>query len=337
LSSLKHVADIAGVSTSTVSHILSGRGSRYSEKTQQIVRLATEKANYQPNLLAAGLRRGKTNTIGMLIPQFYNEAFGLERDCMEKGYMLQVGVHYSDPDMGRRSLNTFSRSNVDGVLIFSPYPCMDLPKAITDKPVVIIDHIPHPGFISLIQDFENAINCAVNYLAGLGHSQIGYVGALSDGTTCGYRETCFRNSMQSAGFDVDSRHLADVKGDRNLNSWDIGDKSARDIIPKWQKNGSMPTALIVTSSEVAVGFVSALIENGIRVPEDISIIGLMDQSIGRYGAVPITGIDTKYHEIASDGINLLIKLLSNEKVIKDEVKKYIPELIKRKSCASPRK
>ncbi|MEN6386543.1 MAG: LacI family DNA-binding transcriptional regulator [Phycisphaerales bacterium] len=337
MASLKDVSNIAGVSISTVSHILSGRESRYSNETQRLVRLAAEEANYRPNLLARNLRRGQTKTIGLLVSQFYNEVVGLEMLCAEKGYSLQIGAHHSNFHDIRKVIDGFFRMQVDGLLVFNP----DMSDSIIaqvfgGKPTVVIDDLQHRGVDSFVEDIEGAIRLAISTFLKLGHKSIGMVGSISGKIPCHHREKWFREVMKTNGLTVKNNWLLPLNNDTEKNPWERGYVTIKEYLKKWKSLDFLPTALIANNSEIAVGVVRALIDCGIRVPQDVSIIGLMDQSIGQYAPVKITGIDTKYRQIAIEAMDLLIERLDKKEVSKEYYTKiYKPELFERESCSPP--
>ncbi|MBI2843078.1 MAG: LacI family DNA-binding transcriptional regulator [Armatimonadetes bacterium] len=177
--SLKVISERAGLSISTVSHILNGTGARYSAQTVEFVKGLAEEMGYRPNIAARGLRLRRSYTIGLLVPELFAEIDPLEHLGAQWGYRVLVVPHRNRKMEMRNTVTELHRRQVDGLTIIYPEVTdAQLVELLLEKPTTIVDTVSHQITDCFVEDVKEATRIAVEYLAGLGHKRIGFVSHL---------------------------------------------------------------------------------------------------------------------------------------------------------------
>jgi LacI family transcriptional regulator, repressor for deo operon, udp, cdd, tsx, nupC, and nupG len=278
VSTIKDVAEAAGVSIATVSRALHGLP-RVSEATRQRVLAAAAELRYVASPSAASLASGQTNAIGVVAPfvnRWYFAAIvhSAEERLRKTGYDLLLYSLGTDAHERRRAFSgTLLRKRVDGVLVLGLQPTVEEVAALSTVggPVAIVG-ADVPGWASVRIDDEGAARCAVRHLLGLGHQRIGFIGGDDPLHTAmpADRRLGYRAELVTAGLPVRPELEADggftVRG---------GLVAAEQLL----RLPEPPTALFAASDEMAMGAVRAARQAGLRVPEDVSVIGIDDHEM----------------------------------------------------------
>ncbi|MGP2730208.1 LacI family DNA-binding transcriptional regulator, partial [Serratia marcescens] len=210
MATMKDVARLAGVSTSTVSHVVNNN--RFvSDSVRDKVMAAVEQLNYAPSALARSLKLNQTRTIGMLVTAsnnpFYAEVVrGVERSCYERGYSLILCNTEEDAARMNRSMETLLQKRVDGLLLMcteNHRPSQDALSRYPSLPIVMMDWAPFEGANDIIQD--NSLlggEMATDHLIARGYRQIACIAGPQDKTTARHRLEGYRNAMRRAGLPV---------------------------------------------------------------------------------------------------------------------------------------
>jgi LacI family transcriptional regulator, repressor for deo operon, udp, cdd, tsx, nupC, and nupG len=280
VTTIKDVAEAAGVSIATVSRALHGLP-RVSEATRQRVLAAAADLSYVASPSAASLASGQTNAIGVVAP-FVNRWFfaaivhSAEERLRRAGYDLLLYSLGTDADERRRAFSgTLLRKRVDAVLVLGLQPTADEVAALSAAggPVAIVGK-DVPGWASVRIDDRAAARCAVRHLIDLGHRRIGFIGGEPDdplnSTAPGDRRVGYRDELTAAGLATDPALEA-------VGNFTVGGGLAAGEqllgLPE------PPTALFAASDEMAMGAVQATRRSGRRVPEDVSVIGIDDHEM----------------------------------------------------------
>lgn len=282
---LETVAKAAGVSVATASQVMRGTG-RISEKTRKKVLQTAKTLNYVPDGRAAAMRSGQSREIGFAIHQIANpfnaEVISGASDFLDAaGYLLSVLDSRDDPTRQRRQLEAFIRSSRAGLLWV---PAQDTPTSTYDLlathrlPVVTflrrseMDAVDHVG----IQNAD-ATARATEYLAGLGHRHIGFLGGVAQVEVRNERIEGYRRVMAARG-------LAPPI------IWESEDDKAAGMQAMTALRAAHPeiTALVCNGDMVALGASSALIRMGLTPGEDVSIIGFDDIQDAEIASPPLT-------------------------------------------------
>ncbi len=328
---MKDVARRAGVSTSTVSHVINNN--RFvSEAVREKITAAIAELNYAPSALARSLKINQTRTIGMLLTAssnpFYSEVVrGVERSCYERGYSLILCNTEGDEDRMNRSLETLLQKRVDGLLIMcneSHIPSAALLHRYPSIPSVMMDWSPFDGGSDIIQD--NSLlggEMATQFLIARGYRRIACIAGPQDKTPARLRLEGFRKAMALAGLPVSSDYI--VSGDLEFQG---GFHAMTELLTR----RPLPEAVFTSNDAMAVGVYHALYQAGLSVPQDIAVIGYDDIELARYMSPPLTTIHQPKDELGELAIDTLIHRMASPDA-SQQLLVLTPELIERGSVS----
>jgi LacI family transcriptional regulator len=304
--SLKDVSQLAGCSVSTVSHILAGRGHRYSKEMRQQVEKAAQQLGYTPNQLARGLRSRKTFVVGLIVPEFFFRLSAIERRAAQCGYRMQMAAHHGDPGNLRSVISDFVARQVDGLFICYPEISeADLHSLVGEKPTVIVDAVPWLEFDSFVDDLRGFSELVTSHLLDLGHRKLAYLGPTSALRTAQERIKGFHETI--ADVPQTKEVILSLEGDGH--PCELAERIVGEALKQWTDR-ERPTAIVASNCEAAVGAMAAVQKSGIRIPDDMSIVSITDQIIGRYAAVPVTAAADDVYVHVSDAMNHLLSRLT---------------------------
>lgn len=326
---MKDVARLAGVSTSTVSHVINQN--RYvSESITLRVKNAIEELNYAPSALARSLKMNRTNTIGMLLTTsnnpFYAEVVrGVERSCYERGYSLILCNTEGDLQRMNHSLETLLQKRVDGLLIMCTEvqgPSKDVFTRYPSVPTVMMDWSPFDSVGDVIQDnsfFGGEI--ATRYLIDSGFTRIACIAGPQDKSPARARYQGFIQAMEQAKIEVNEDYIIFS---------DFEFAGGFESMNKLLELSTPPQAIFAGNDAMAVGAYQAIFQKGIKVPDDISIIGYDDIDLSPYMIPPLTTIHQPKDKLGKQAVDQLIYRMDNPEA-DASVLVLTPELIERQS------
>jgi LacI family transcriptional regulator len=325
---MEDVARAAGVSVATVSKVVNGRYG-VSQTTIDRVSAVVEEMGYATSLGARSLRSHRTNVIGVLVAEF--EPFstellkGVAEAIAATDYDLLAfagGRHGDTVGWERRSLARLGGSLIDGAIIVTP----TVGEARGGIPVVAVD--PHTGRSDVpTVDADNAAGAvmATQHLLGLGHRRIALLGGRADLESARLREEGFRKAMAAAGVDIDEG-LVRVGGYRP----ETAEGPARELLCRADR----PTAIFAANDLSAIRTMEVALELGLRVPEDLSVIGFDNIPESALAHPPLTTIHQPLHEIGAAALNILVGLLEGREPESTHVQ--LPtSMVERASCSPP--
>lgn len=325
---MSDVALAAGVSVATVSKVVNGRYG-VSASTLARVQEVIAEMGYETSLGARSLRSHRTNVLGILVAEF--EPFstellkGASAAVAATGYELLAysgGGGSADVGWERRYLSRLSGTLVDGAIIVTP-TVLDADPGI---PVVAVD--PHTGPSGLpTVDSDNTAGAfmATEHLLGLGHRRIAFLGGRPDLESARLREQGFRQAMARAGVPVDEDLVA-VGGYRP----DSTAGPARALLTAAEP----PTAVFAANDLSAITVVDVARDLGLRVPQDLSVIGFDNVPESALACPPLTTISQPLQEMGAQALHLLVDLVAGRDT---PTHLRLPtELVVRSSCAPPR-
>ena len=328
---MKDVARLAGVSTSTVSHVINNN--RFvSESVREKVTSAITALNYAPSALARSLKLNQTRTIGMLLTAssnpFYSEVVrGVERSCYERDYSLVLCNTDGDENRMNRSLETLLQKRVDGLLIMcteSHLPSPDILNRYPAIPTVMMDWSPFDGGSDIIQD--NSLlggEMATRYLISRGYNRIACIAGPQDKTPARWRLEGFYQAMSRAGLNVPPGYV--VTGDFEFQGGYNAMNQLLAINPR-------PEAVFTSNDAMAVGVYHALYQAGLSVAKDVAVIGYDDIELARYMTPPLTTIHQPKDELGELAIDTLIHRMADPDG-SQQLLVLTPELVERGSVA----
>lgn len=327
---VQDVARAAKVSTATVSRALSSPD-RVSEKTRNRVAQAVEKTGYVLNHAARNLRRRDTGAIVALVPDIGNSHFsnilqGIETVCADENLKILI-ADTRKPSMSRSNLSDFfSRNNCDGIVILDGHFSIaeikaanpSLPPIVTAGEWSDTPEVP----IAVVNNLHGA-ELAVSHLLGLGHRAIGHVTGLLTHKPGRDRRDGYFATLTGAGLEA----AWIFEGDYTL-------EAGRKAASAWLSLAERPTAVFCASDRTAFGFISALAEAGVRVPQDVSVVGFDDIDIAGHFVPPLTTIHQPRRAVGEKAARLLLSLLQGRQPDATSVL-LEPWLVLRKSTAAP--
>ena len=323
--SIEDVAKTAGVSTTTVSRVINAV-STVSDDNRQRVLEAVKKLKYRPNPSAQRLASGRNNTIGLVIPRFNDMFHSFYISELLKGVgtaverlKLNLLLHITD---GRSFVDV---AMVEGVLFADIDANEDQLDGVLDQdiPCVVMNHFIQELPVSCIAvDNRTASEQVVHYLAGLGHREIGTItGHLR--TPVGIeRLDGYLKAMKGRQFEVKSHFVQ---------HGDYSGASAKEPARRLLTHRDRPTAIFAASDEMAVTTIETALELGLRVPEDLSVVGFDDSPIAAYAKVPLTTVWQPLSDVGERAVEVLNKLILSK--LRHPMKELLTtRLVERQSC-----
>jgi DNA-binding LacI/PurR family transcriptional regulator len=318
------VAKLAGVSHQTVSRVLNDHPSLKPE-TREKVEKAIIELRYRPNQAARQLVTSRSKMIGILIAG--TELYGpwailnaMEREARKEGYtVISISVLPGSPDSWNEGIEQLRNLDIDGVITIAlPNEIVKaVEKALTSATIVIVDTEPSKKFDAVnIENFDGG-KIATQHLIDLGHKRITHITGPAEGYEGERRRDGYCDAMTEANLEIDV-----VEGDWSITTgYQIGKLLAARKSP--------PTAIFASNDHLALGAIKALKENGVRIPDEMSIVGFDNIPEAAYLSPALTTVHQDFDELGKISINrMLIQLKENTKA---ESFTIAPELIVRES------
>lgn len=334
MTSIKDVAREVGVSTATVSRALRGLP-RVSEETRLKVLEVAQRLDYVASPQAASLASGQTKAVGVVVPHvtrwfFGSIVHGAEELLREQGFDLLLYNLAGDHEARHRVFRThLLAKRVDAVLVLSLTPTAEEQQSLDrlDRPVAVVG-AQVPGWASVrIDDVETA-RTAVQHLVDLGHQRIAYVGgALEDQldfVAPQDRLTGYREALAEAG--LSRRPDWEVASDFTVRGGLAATRLLLETRPR-------PTAIFAASDEMAIGCVHAIREAGLRVPQDISVVGIDDHEMAEF--FELTTVAQPVHEQGRLAAQLLLEAIRGDRDAEPAAVTVPTRLVVRGTTAPP--
>lgn len=311
---LVDVAREAGVSPKTVSNYLNGYPFM-SERTIERVRAAIDKLDYVPNQSARTLRTGKIGIIGVAVPNLRAPYFGqlaamLTEAAEERGYTLLIDQTGGDLDRELRAVRGIGPQALDGLIISAlKLTAEDVSTARDAQPLVVLGEWEHPAGVPYVGvDNVAAARAATDHLLSLGRRRVAAIGTISDTPrgTWGVRIAGYREALQAAGVAPDERLEPRVANFQ----FDQGASAMSRLLDLDER----PDAVFCFSDMLAIGALSVLHDRGVRVPEDIAIMGWDDVTEARYAWPPLTSVRAETEEVARVAVDYLLRQINNQPI-----------------------
>ncbi|MBU1999194.1 MAG: LacI family DNA-binding transcriptional regulator [Candidatus Omnitrophota bacterium] len=326
--SIKDVARASGVSISTVSRVINKFPS-VKEKSQQKVLEVIKQLNYQPSLLAQRLATGKSNVISLIIPRYEGMFYSFYLLELIRGIGTLCQVLKLDLLLNITDSNNRINFNGLGGVIFADIigNRIQLEEAlVSGVPVIVINNCVTNFAVSYIAiDNIGGAENAVDYLVGLGHKNIVHISGDLNTQSALQRLEGYKRSLEKNRISFNEGYVLKTDYSRG---------QARIAAEKILKIPKRPTAVFVSSDSMALEVMTVVVEKGLKVPNDLSIIGYDDNPSGLYGPVALTTVRQPLVRMAEQAVKEL-KVLMDAKD-KPKIKRMLlqTELIVRESCAS---
>ncbi|WP_300178785.1 substrate-binding domain-containing protein [uncultured Aliivibrio sp.] len=329
MATIKDVAKEAGVSIATTSRVINN-APHTSEKAIVAVKKAMETLGYRPNSNARALVSKTSNTIGVLVndvsaPFFGSMVKAIDTVANEQGKQVLIGNGYHDATKEKNAIDLLINSRCESLVVHSKGLTNDVLIKLADEVpgmVLINRFIPEIASRCIALDNYKGSYLATEHLIRQGHQHIGYICSSHDIDDAYDRKTGYLQALEDNGITVKEEYIEYGEPDE-----EGGEQAVINLIAK----NTPITAIATYNDYMAAGCMALLQENGIRIPEDMSVIGFDDGHIARYIYPRLTTIRYPIQIMANQAVNLSLKLASRDAEEQTDHKLFIPILVRRSS------
>lgn len=307
---LQDIGRRLGLSATTISLALRNHP-RISRETKERVNTLLQELRYEPNRVARALVTGKSNLIGVIVPnssdQYYAEVFrGIEDAARSANYHVLLSNGSYDMEGYADRVKEMMGLQVGGIIAAPPF--------MSEKPklpqfwqhlresrfhiVLVNRRLDPPLFHQVAADYVSGVRMAVEALASLGHRRVAYISGEPPMLPIRQRLAAFRKASRQQGFD-DDLHLFENSALTFVGGYDACKRL-------WSKLKQRPTAIMTISDTVAVGVLRYLHEEGVAVPEDVSVVGCDGTTVGEFTYSSLTTVSTPMYDVGKQAFELLL-------------------------------
>jgi LacI family transcriptional regulator len=326
---MKDVAELADVSVTTVSHVLNK--TRYVDRSLvRRVETAVKSLGYQPNALARGLRRNETRMLGMVVPDNSNPYFAelarsIEDACFECDYNVILCNSDEDPTKEHAYLSLLAEKRVDGIVFVASGNDRSGVEAVLRQkiPMVILDReLKGTKCDSIVVDNRAGAFRATQHLILGDHRRIGCVCGPKNLTSARERLQGYQDALTEAGLRVDPKLIQ--PGDFHIEGGYTAVQALLDL-------PNRITAVFAANDLMAIGVLRGIAVRGLRVPEDIAVVGFDGISLGRYSQPPLTTMAQPIREIGKLATELVLSRVNGDRK-EPRIHQLETSLVVRGSC-----
>ncbi len=329
MATMADVGKLAGVSHQTVSRVLN-EPHRVSEETQARVRAAIEQLRYHPSTVARALATRRTKTIGLIstglaLHSHSKRMIAFNEAARAAGYQVSMAsLALADEESMRDALDVLLGQSVEGiVLIAADEQALDIMKGIDlDVPLVTAESSGRSGRHNVAFDQFGGADLAVEHLAGLGHRRIAHLAGPSWSLDAAGRLEGWRHGLRTRGLPVSEPLVGDWTPE---SGYELGARVAAD---------REVTAVFAASDQMSLGLIHALSDRGVRVPQDVSVVGFDDIPGAAHFLPPLTTVRQDFVELGRQIMATMLTLIEGAEVPQPVY--TAPELVVRESTAPPR-
>lgn len=326
---IKDVARLAGVSISTVSRVINNSKPVSAEVKDKVLKVI-EELQYKPNEIARTLVTKKSHLVGVIVTDIgysYGAEMvrGIEEIGKMYGYDILLCSTYGDVEAEVNYLKLLNQKQVEGIILISKTLDDSVKKLINEygTPFIYLSRYTHQDeYPSVsINNFDAAYEMT-RYLLGLGHRRIAFVNSMTDANSTdlekleGYKKALTENECNN--LKIYYANGLDIQ-----NGYEIGKNIANDAFNA--------TSIFCSNDDLAIGLMNYFYDNGIKVPEDISVVGFGDLKMASYLRPSLTTVNVPFYDIGAVAIRRITKVLNNEML--DEARIYLPFKIQIRNSA----
>ena len=324
---IKDVAALAGVSAATVSRALDDRP-EISSETKERVRSACAQLGYGPNAAARGVAGHATHTIGLVLPDISNPYFSgmataIEETAAAHGCRVFLSNSLRKEDRELRAIENLVARQVDGILVnpVSPESQLRHREVLGGLPCVYLgaNHDESPSYV--MADNETGAYAAARYLIRLGHRDILFLGGRTTSRTREQRIRGFRRALAEAG--LEGRELPAPPNVTLMRQWSY--ETALELL-----KGPLPDAIFAYSDMTALKVLEAAEERGVRIPEDLSMVGYDNIAFGALHRIHLTTVSQHKYQQGQIAVERLLEKINGSRAHTEDILE--PELIIRSTC-----
>lgn len=329
---IRHIAKKAGVSVATVSRVLN-HPENVAPKTKEKIQNIMAEEGYTPNWFARGLNFNKTGTIGLMIPQMLNPvhmetAKGVEDVAHQKGYTTFMCNVEDDTDKERRYLEQLIQRRVDGIILICS--CLEkedlLPAREKGIPIVLVGGSKSDLDLSMVSiNHDAGAKKATNHLLQIGYKSIAMLRGSALGVKNEEKAEGYKEALKKAGLPLIDDYMMEVE-----NTIEGGYLGAK----KFCEMKSIPEAIFCTSDMLAFGAMDAIKDQGLKIPDDIAVVGYDNVRMSNLVEPKLTTVEIPLHKMGVYGARLLFDLVEGDNEQNKEPKTILlqTKMKVRKSC-----
>lgn len=309
---IKEVAKKAGVSISTVSNVMNGKKPVSSELKARVTE-AIEELQYEVNPVGRGLKSHKTNQVGVIVPSFNQVYFpavlqGIHEAGIKYGYTILVFETNGNVELEKEHVRFLQHSWSDGIILASYANGENISdrkyiRSLVESgnrkksiPVVSLENVLDPGIDAVVIDNRKAAAIAVNHLISLGHRNIAHISAPLRFQIGNLRLEGFHETMRQAGLSVDE----DL-----IHEGDYSPVSGYNAMQKILRKGKDFTAVFAANDQMGIGAIRALLDAGLRVPEDVAVIGIDNNFPSTLITPSLSSVNLPKYDLGFQAMHLL--------------------------------
>jgi len=331
---IKNVAEKAGVSIQTISRVLNNRPD-VSPETRKRVQEVIESLGYKPFAIARGLASKRTYTLGLIAPDFTDYWFaqvvtGAEAEAHQHGYFFMLGTTGTNPQDEPRFLRLLTERHVEGILFIRAEHLKDMEQLrhLQQSGIPVVStglYLPGSEFCFVEVDNLEGGRQATQHLISLGHTQIAMIAGPQGLNSVENRTQGYLRALQSAGIAPNPELI--IEGQ----SW--WHRTGYDAMKQLLSTKVHFTAVFAHNDRLAKGAISALNEAGLKVPDDVSVVGYDDTPEAEFSDPPLTTIRQPMQAVGTAAAQLLIRLIEDPNATPQQML-FPTELVVRSSSAA---
>ncbi len=315
--SIKDIAELSGVSVATVSRVINNNGS-FSEETRKKVLKVIEETNYETNNVAKSLRMKKSNTIGILVPDISNSFFAnvvqeIESYLFEKGYSTIICNTDRNEEKELAYLRTLESKMIDGLIVISGVREFGMKSMNKNIPLVCIDRKPKDGKNTILIESNHYQGgfIATEEMIAKGSKNIAIIIHRDFLSSSQERLNGYKDALRKNNIKFQEENVINITKKKNLTKTE----STKEAVLEKFREGITYDGIFALNDRLAIGAIHAALEIGLKIPEDIKIVGFDNDPISRYCYPALSTINQDNLSLAKQACNSLLNLIDDPHMV----------------------